>query len=221
MIVQEILTSVKRSFGDESGVQVQDSDIIRWINQGMREIVMQNEGLLLVSSLADALASTQIYTLPSNLLILRSIKYKNASTGQYFKMKGYDLSTFNTVVDGWEVTPDNLGDPTVYTIVDTTNNTFAVYPAPTDNLTDAFKIYYNRAPVEVTTSTDTPELPIIYHEVLIKHCMLQAYELDEDWEAAGNKATQLDRDINLLRGREDWKSQETYPTINILWEDEW
>lgn len=223
MIVSEILTSVKRMFGDEAGVQVDDSDIIRWINQGMRQIVMQNESLLLVGDqTANAVAGTAVYSFPSDMLILRGIKYKDVSSGQYYGLTGYDLTKFNDAADGWDGDPQR-GTPAMYAVTDTASDPqkFSVWPVPLSSLTAGFKFAYNRMPTAVTSENDTPELPLLYHEVLVKHCMQQAYELDEDWDAAGNKASELDRDINLLRGREDWKTQEKYPTITVLAEDSW
>lgn len=218
--VAEIITSVQRMFGDESGVQINEADMIRWINQGARTIVMQNESLYQLSTTASSVADQQLYSLPSDLLILRSIKYRESTTGQYFKLDGYDLAKFEELVDGWEG-DTNRGVPTCFTIVDTSTSpqVIAVYPTPQVAVVDGFKITYNRMPVEVTDTTDTPDLPLIYHDILIKHCVQQAYELDEDWEAAGNKAGELDRDINLLRGREEWKAQATYPVINICLDD--
>lgn len=218
MNVQEILDSVKRTFGDESGVQIQDSDIIRWVNQGVRQIVMQNEALLEKVATANASNGVQQYSLPVDLLILKGIQFKEVNSSQYFRLKGYSLSEFNEFVDGWDGATQSPGVPVMYTVFD---SKIIVYPVPTVDVASGFKIYYNREPVPVTDASDTPDLPVLYHEVIIKHCILQAYELDEDWDAAGNKVSELDRDINLLRGREEWKNQETFPVITVLYEDQY
>jgi hypothetical protein len=220
MLVQEIIDSVKRMLGDESGVQILDTDIFRWINQGMRQIVMQNESLYLTDKTADATKDVGTYSLPTDLLILRSMKYLDSSTGTYLPMEGYDLAKFNAIIGGWDGTQDR-GTPYYFTVKDTATvpNKIGVYPIPDISLTNAFKFIYNKTPTAVATGNDTPDIPLLYHEVLIKHCVQQAYELDEDWDAAGNKASELDRDINILRGREDWKSQETYSTITVRPED--
>jgi hypothetical protein len=218
MDVQEILDSVKRSFGDESGVQVTDTDIIRWINQGMRMFVMQNENLLVTEGFANAVANQQTYGLPADLLVLRGLRYRENGGTQYFKLQGYDLAKFNEQIDGWDGSTEGPGVPLLYTVI---GSNFSVWPLPTEASASGFKITYHRTPVEVATTVDEPELPILYHELLINYCLQQAYELDEDWEAAGNKVSQVDRDANLLRGREDWKIQETYPVINVLYEDDW
>lgn len=218
MLVSEIITSVQREFGDEAGVQVVDADIIRWINQGMRQIVMQNENLLLTEATQNTVQDQQSYTLPSDLLILKGVHYRPQDYTNYFKLKGYELSTFNEIADGWDGSQDGGTDPQVYTVI---SDTIKLWPIPKVALTDSLKIYYNRTPVQVTTSGDTPELPVLYHEPLFKYCMLQAYKMDEDWEAAGNQVQDYDRDINTLRGREGWKVQGTYQTITVLPEDAW
>lgn len=217
MQVQEILDSVTRQFGDESGVQITTDDIFRWINQGQRQFVLQNESLLLTTTTTNAVANQQSYTLPTNLLTLRGIQYKQPNTTQYYRIRGYDLSKFNETVDGWDNTLA-VGIPQIYTVI---GNSITLFPIPQESLTAALKIYYNRTPVDVTGTFDVPELPTLYHEPLIKYCLMQAYEMDEDWEAAGNKVTDLDRDINILRGRESWRATEYHDSITVLEEDMW
>lgn len=218
MDVQEILTSVQREFGDEAGVQLTEADVIRWINQGMRQIVMQNENLLLVEAVQSTLAGIQSYPEPVDLLILKGVHYRAANTTQYLKLKGYELSTFNEIVDGWDGSTEGGGVPVAYTVV---NTSIKLWPVPSSTIASALKVYYNRSPVDVTATSDTPELPLLYHDALVKHCMLQAYKMDEDWDAAGNQVADLDRDINTLRGRESWKIQGTYSTITVLPDDAW
>lgn len=36
--VQDVLTEIKRTFGDEAGVQITDADIYRWIDRGQIEL---------------------------------------------------------------------------------------------------------------------------------------------------------------------------------------
>lgn len=217
MIVSDIQTRVKRTFGDESGVQVTDTDIIRWINDGQRQIVLQNEGLLETTATADAVSGQQEYALPADTLIFRSVKYKTVGYNAYYHMKGFSFNEFNEYIDGWEGEAYVNGIPEIYTLY---AGNLILFPIPSDSFANALKIYYNRKPIEVETSVDTPDLPELYHESLVKYCLQQAYELDEDLEAAGAKSQELVGDIQLLRGRQDWKNQETYPTITVLMEDD-
>lgn len=217
MNVAGIQTYLKRQFGDESGVQVTDDDIVRWINSAQKQIVLQNESLLEVTSVTSSVVGQQSYALPVDLLKLRGIQYRNLTTQPYYRLKGYSLAEFNEKIDGWD-NGQNPGDPVCYTIY---QSNIIVFPIPSTAVVSAFKVYYNRSPVDVTTGTDVPELPTLYHETIVKYCLQQAYELDEDWDAVGNKAQEFDRDINMLRGRDDWKVQESYPIITVLSDDAW
>jgi hypothetical protein len=216
MNVADIRTRVKRNFGDESGVQITDDDITRWINDGQRQIVLQNEGLLEKTATANCTVNIQEYSLPSDILILRAVHFKYTGEESYFWLRGYSLNEFNEYIDGWDGSTFNKGRPLCYTVY---AGQLKVFPIPDTTITSAFKIYYTRSPVDVSGPTDTPDLPILYHESLVKYCLTQAYEIDEDWTASEQKAAELATDLKLLRGREDWKKQETYPLITVLDED--
>lgn len=216
MNVSEIQTWVKRQFGDESGVQITDADIIRWINSGQREIVRDNEGLLEKVGLANAVAAQQEYSLPVDLLILRSISYKDTGTTSYFKLKGLAFSEYNEYIDGFDGSSFHNGVPTHYTVY---AGKIILFPIPSTALLNAIKIYYNKSPVDVAAGSDVPELPVLYHESLAKYCLQQAYLLDEDPETAALQGQSLANDLATLRGRDTWKAQERYPTITVLIED--
>lgn len=217
MNVGDVMTRIKRQFGDESGVQVTDADIFRWINDGQRQIVMQNEGLLEKSSLANIVADQQDYSLPADLLILRTVHIKDTVSGAYFKLKGYSFNEFDEYVDGWDGTSIDQGAPTMFTVYE---SKLKLFPLPQVAVTSGLKIYYNRSPVDIDDSLDSLDLPLLYHETLVKYCLQQAHEMDEDWDAAQTKAVDANADITILRGREGWKNEEVYPRITVLLEDE-
>lgn len=217
MNVAEIQTYIKRQFGDESGVQVTDTDIIRWINSAQKQIVLQNESLLDKTATTTTVVGQQTYDLPVDLLKLTSISYRISTTTPYYRLKGYSLAVFNERIDGWDGTTET-GNPNCYTI---SENKIILFPIPSAAVISGLKIYYCRKPVAVVLTTDTPELPELYHDTIIKFCLQQAYEVDEDWDAVGNKAQEFDVELKLLRGKDDWKVQEHYPVITVLSDDDW
>lgn len=216
MIVSDILTRVKRQFGDESGVQVTDDDILRWVNDGQRQIVMSNDGLLETTSTSNSVANQQSYSVPTNLLIFKSVSFKGTGQVSYVQLRGMSFNEFQKHIDSWDGDTTQTGTPVVYTLY---AGNIIVYPIPDTSITSAFKIYYTRKPTDVVNSGDTPDLPLLYHETLVKYCLQQAYEMDEDWQAFTSKSTEVAADLSLLRGRDDWKQQDTYPTITVLTED--
>lgn len=217
MNVSDIMARVKRQFGDESGVQVTDADIIRWVNDGMRHIVLNNEGLLEVTALSNSVINQQDYSLPVDLVVLRAISFKPSGQDSFFKLKGISFAEFNERVDGWDGTAFGTSTPSIYTQF---AGKVLLFPIPDESISNAIKIFYNRKPTDVVATSDTPELPVLYHQSLVDYCLKQAYEMDEDWEAAAQKQGDVTSLIQLLRGRDDgWKNQETYPIITVLEED--
>jgi hypothetical protein len=216
MNVAAIKTRVKRRFGDEAGVQLSDSDIISSINDAQLEIVKRNESLLEVTATANADDGIQEYTLPANLLIFRSLKWKGTGELSYKPLIGRPFNEFNEYMEGWDEDVSSQGTPYTYTLY---AGKFLVFPVPDSNIANAFKIYYNRKPTDVALDADVPDVPEIYHLTIVDMALKQAYEMDEDWEAASNKSAEASKDLDYLRGREDWKQQDTYPTILIRQED--
>lgn len=216
MNVTEIQTWVKRQFGDEAGVQVTDADIIRWINSGQREIVRDNEGLLEKVSTTNSIAGVQEYSYPVDLLTLRGITYRDTSTTSYFKLKGYSFTEFNEYLDGFTGNVYANATPEVFTVY---ASKIYLFPIPDVSVANGIKIYYNRTPIDVAIGSDIPELPVSYHESLVKYCMKQAHLMDEDPEAATLQGQELASDLAVLKGSETWKIQERYPVITVLPED--
>jgi len=216
--VSDIQTRVKRQFGDESGVQVTDADILRWINDGMRQIVQNNEGLLEKSATTNLVASQQDYTLPIDLLILTLISCKVTGESSYTPLRHFSFTDFNVKIDGWDEATGSIARPELYTIYE---NEIKLFPIPDSSVTSGLKIYYKRIPTDVTLTTETPELPTLYHEALVKYCLAQAYEMDEDFSASTQKLNEMNTDLVNLRGRDDWKVQDSYPVVRDMpWDDD-
>lgn len=219
MNLEEVKTRVRRQFGDEASVQITDEDITRWVNDAQRDVVMKNETLLQKIALTSSVAEQQSYSFPSDLLILRSIQYKR-TTGDlsYYKLKGMSYAEFDEYIDGWDGKAYGPSYPIVYT---TYANEFKLYPIPVSSETENIKLTYSRQPTDVVNDTDVLDLPLAYHNAIVEYCLSKAYELDEDWSAANNLATQYDTSVRLNRERENWGNHEFYPRVTTLLDDYW
>lgn len=217
MNVSDIIIRVKRLFGDESGVQITDDDIIRWINEAQRDVVRHNGDLLQVKVTTDLVADQQEYSLPDDLLILQWVSFKPVGDTRYYRMKYYSPAEINEYIDGWDSETER-GTPKAFSIF---AGNIIIWPVSNDSSTDALKIYYNRTPNDISTGGDELDLPLVYHETLVNKVLQKAYELDENFEAAQYKNQETQQDLNIVRGREQWKQQETYERITVLDDDLW
>lgn len=218
MNTEDIILQVKRTFGDESGVQVTDDDIIRWINLAQIELVMHNETLLQEVDIQDLVKDQQSYDFPENLLVLRTIRFKPDNSVGYMHLKYYGLLDFDRKLENWDGTKSRMGNPAIYT---TYNRQIFLYPVPSTNFPEGLKILYTRRPVPLTSSNDPIDLPEEYHPAVIKYCLAQANTQDEDYEAATLHMASVQSDIQRLSYREEKYAEESYPSITILPDDLW
>lgn len=218
MNLGEIKTRVYRTFGDEAQVQITDADIVRWVNDGQRKICLENEGMLQSQAFASSVADQQSYSLPADLLVLRSLQYQQTGDRAFYKLKHMSLQDFDEFIDGWNGTIYGTATPTVYTVY---ASQILLFPIPDDSGSNNIKIFYSANPTDMSGDSDEPSLPLIYHNALVDYALTQAYMLDEDWNAAGNLSQKMQADINKLKSREDGNAQnnEHYPVISVRWED--
>jgi hypothetical protein len=201
MLVSEIATRVKRQFGDEAGAQIEDADIIRWVNDAMLDIA-RNNNLLQISATTATTAGTAEYTLPTDILSLRAIKYKNV------KLNGLSMEDFDQMlIDSTTTT----GTPQAYYIY---ARKVTLYPAPSSSGSTDLKIYYNRVPTQVTLVSDTPEIPIQYHTRIVEYCIAQAAELDDNLAQYQIKMGQFQAGINNLKDDNTGEEDDYYPFIS-------
>lgn len=217
LTLAQIKVDVKRLFGDESGVQITDADITRWANKALSLIVQENDGLLQAKAVADLIANQQSYTPPVNMLTIKRIRVKRDTDLSYFKIEGMSYQEFDEYIDGWEGTYYGTSPiPSVYMFY---ANEIHIFPIPTSTVVGGMEILYTRRPVELVADGDIPDVPEEYHDIIIDFVLQQAYEMDENWEAVGNKSVQVTTGIQSNRHREDTMTQESYPRITVLAED--
>ncbi len=203
LTVQQILTRVTRQFGDTANVQIDSTDIVRWVNDAMREIVLQNQLLQAVATGAIT-AQQSNYTLPNDMLTLRSIKCDGR------KLRPMSLSEAETQIpdfDNTAIYPVDL--PQSFWIW---ANQLYLYPSPSSQALQ-LRIYYTRQPVDVVNLTDVPELLPQYHNRIVEYCLQQAYELDENWAASQIKGKQFADGVNQLKDNVDWVERDFYPFV--------
>lgn len=218
MDTSELVTYVKRTFGDESGVQVEDADVIRWINAAQREAVMHNTSLLQTTSTIDIVQDQDEYSLPSDMLVLRSMRLKLPGMTSFQYIESKNLQEFDKHIAGWDGDAWSSNRPFIYTVY---NDSVFLFPKPNQASLGGLKVLYSRKPTELTNSSDPLDLPDQYHNAIIKFCLQQANEMDEDYEASTVHAAQFKSDVDRLSFQQHYGARETYPVITVNPDDAW
>jgi len=166
--LSDVMTFVKRQFGDESGVQLTDPDIIRWVNQAQMEIVNKNPMIQAVAT-QSAVANQQTYSIPPDMIQIESIMYDgNILEPQSFESIRTELGADN----------NTKGTPLFWY---TWANQIYLWPIPTD--TKQISVNYSKVPVSVALTSDPLGVPDRYYDRVCEYVMSKAYEMDEDWPA--------------------------------------
>jgi len=213
LIVSDVIARVRSTFGDAAAVQVQDDDIKRWINDAQIEIIKYNDSALQKSAFINLVAAQAQYTLPTDLLILRSLRYKYTSMLSYNLLRYQSMQQFDESIDGWDGTTYAQGTPQFFT---KDEGKIILFPVPDQSATAGLKVVYNQQPTDVVGLSDALSLPLIYHNVINKYCMWQASLLDEDHEPALMYKSDFQDDVNRLMANETKDPVATYPTITVL-----
>ncbi len=170
MNVGTLKRKIKSLFGDNYGIIIRDADIIDWINDGLLAVVRET----------DCLVETVTNT-PSDypLIIDDMLKIKRVT------YNGVSIPfTTEKNLDNWGRDNSRQGYPVGYFIE---GNTVNLFPPPIDTETSPVTVVYVRAPLEITSSIPDVqpfEIPIAYHEDLVRYVLALAHERDSNMELA-------------------------------------
>ena len=208
MKLSDVQTRVKRSFGDESGAQIDNDDIARWASDAQLDIVKQTKCNQTTSRIA-VVSGQYDYTITSSITIssvvvdghpLRAIS-QNELNQRFPDRHRVDISN---------------GIPAFFTARDGAGGTVVtLYPTPNATTTEIV-VTHNTRPSPVVNPTDEFSIPEEYHEIIFRRCLERAYEQDGQWTAAGVMAQDATGRINDAKADSADKTDDSYPSIRCL-----
>lgn len=205
--VGEITTSVQRQFGDESGVQITTTDILRWINQAMIDIARKTD-CVQDHKEASITSGDKSYGLPGDFINVRNVTYNGSPLRPTTMEIANIMWPQRDTIGG-----SSSGDPEWYYIW---GNVLYLYPTPASSGSGNLDIYYSRLPTVVANPTDTPEIPVGFHEDIERYCLAKAKELDDQLdEAAAIRKDYTDR-VMVSKFEEENPHADSYPAVRLV-----
>lgn len=196
----DIAVRVKRIFGDESGVLIEDADIVRWINDGQLDVVRKTHTLTKTYTV-PSVVGVPTYTLPIDFLLSIELKFGGRM------LSSLPLSDFNLRFPNREATTES-GRPEYFTV---RGPNFLLHPAPSE-VADITAFYVAR-PTLLNILTETPEIPVAFHEALVQFALMRAKELDQDWTSAERYQGQYSENVVAARSDTQWTDASSYPVV--------
>lgn len=186
----DVATRVRSAFGDTSGAQLADANILLWINDGQREIVNSNP-ILRSSKTTDLIKDQADYTFPSDKVLVVEAIY----------------------IDGFPI--DNLSpqeareyiqkqDPTEVSTAKRPAiwyeraGVITFWPKPNENITNGLKLEYIKNPTSLSSLSSAVSIPDRYFNELVNYVIAQSLEMDENYDAAQYKHRQFRDGLDRL-----------------------
>lgn len=180
-------------------------DLVKaWLNQGQRRSVIESE--IRTQEASDEFsteANVSSYTLPTDFS--REIDFYNTETHELLIPVG---------VRDYDSFPTSTGRPYTYTVV---GNKLVLYPTPDGVYPLAFR--YWKLPSDMVNDTDTPEIPVQYHELLIAYAMKKAFQREDDLQMAQMWEAQWEKGILKMRGEVQGDVFDGPRQVAGAWED--
>lgn len=201
----DIATRVRSSFGDTSGAQLADSNILLWINDGQREIVNSNP-ILRASKITDFVKNQADYTFPSDKVLVIEAVY----------IDGYPINNA-TPQEAREFIQKS--DPTAAATAERPEiwyeraGVITFWPKPNKNIANGLKLEYIKSPTMLTSLNSSVGVPDRYFNELVNYVIAQSLEMDENYDAANYKHQQFRNGLDRLFTKDTISQDALYGSV--------
>lgn len=171
-VANDILSYVKRAFGDESGVQITDSDILMWANEAQLAIANSTR---CIQGKATTPLSAGVFEI--------DLPTQAASTIVTLRLDGVPIPGIEFAQAEQDLQREDplrtqVGKPIWWT---KWGVTVSFYPTPQDD--HEITVFYTGIPDNLVGAASVVGIPDRYFSALLQYVLSKAYELDEDYDA--------------------------------------
>lgn len=196
----QVLRAVRRTFGDEAGVQIEGDDILQWANDAQQAINTKNK-IFKAKATTSSVAGQSSYQFPDQRIQqVESLLFDGSP------ISPVEMPTAQNTIQASDPQNEESGTPTAWF---EWGGEFTLYPTP-----DAVKtitIYYTRYPTPLTgVDTQLLDVPDKYYQAVVDYVLWKCYELDEDWNGAQAKE-------NQFRGALEEQAEEERESAHLLY----
>lgn len=199
--VSSVISKVQTILQDTTGIRWPDTELLGWINDGQREIVLYKPNSFVKNTPVKLIPGTR-QTLPADgvqlIDVVRNMGAAGATPGRAIRITMREI--LDSQVPGWHAsTADAEVKHYMYSLLDP--KTFYVYPPQPTASQNYVEIVYGAAPTDCSLG-GTITLDDIYQTILLDYSLYRAYSKDTEFAADQNRAKQhQDAYISALTGK--------------------
>lgn len=206
MDVEEVIKAVTRQFGDETGAQIDASDVLRWINEGQFQIA-RRIGDVVDTTTIPLVIGTFKYLLPTNFFKIISAEIDGA------RIQLVTPAQLSVLYPDLNSSSAQSGVSKFFSIEKISTNQARVTLAPVCGVAGSLVIVYKNRPPIINSTEDTLSIPDEYHTTLVTYCLAKAKQLDGDTESFVALTATFNTEVQEDSHDSKHKDEETYPYI--------
>lgn len=210
MLITDIVRRVRESAGDIGILQFSNATLTDWINDAIREAVIENS-LLQARATSNTAVGTAEYTLPTDIFKLHSVVLDGR------KLEVLTLEQWEARHSDEDLNVAN-GDPNVCYVY---AGQLTLYPTP-DSIKQ-LKINYTKLPAAIAYTPpspgpeawvpSSPAIPEAYHNRIVAYCLAQVALQDDDFQRYQMHMVEFSTGVKDLKHASD-QEDDLYPFIN-------
>lgn len=213
MLITDIVRRVRESAGDIAVLQFSNATLTDWINDAIREAVIENS-LLQARPITPTVAGTANYTLPTDIFKLHSVWYD----GMKLDVITLEQWEERNAGSGGVVYAD--GDPNVAYVY---AGILTVFPTP--SAVKNLQINYTKLPATIayvaspeSWTPDSPSIPEQFHNRIVTYCLAQVALQDDDFNKYNAFMSEFKTGVIDLKHSQE--EDDLYPFISVAGRDQ-
>jgi hypothetical protein len=213
--VEDVVLAVMRQFGDETGAQINQDDIFRWINEGQFQISRKIGDSEATAPPIPTVNGTYKYALPTDFFKVQFAELEG------IRLQWLTPAMFRNLFTDIDSAQAQFGAPKFFTIASIGVNQAQISLAPIPSGVLSLTVVYNRRPPIINATTDELTIPEEYRTTLVTYCLAKAKQLDGDDEGFVTMTAAFKNEVTEDSHDSRHKDEETYPVIRPSAADVW
>lgn len=206
----ELRTDVRSHVDEQTAIFWEDTELDRWINEGLREVARRSETLQKQRSYTVE-NGKEAYPLPDDMLRIYRVEYKRTTD----HIMPLEFRPFNEMDSVWGYSRTRTGgSPEFYSIWSypgSGGQGLYVTPVPSETLSDGLRVFYYALPKQVVEDEDVAEIPAGWEDLIplyVEYTARRKEASDNRWQEA--KGLFEERLKEMLKTTRNWSDQQNF-----------
>jgi len=211
ILASSIIGKARVILQDATAVRWIDDEMLGWVNEGQREIVLLKPDASVTTSAVQLVAGTRQSIPATGIILLDVVRNMGSGSTPGRAIKQINRTILDEQIPTWHVdAPSNTA--LYFTYNDSSPKTFYIYPPQTSSPTSV-EVVYSSAPTDCALVSSAIALDDIYAGSLIDYVLYRAYSKDAEYAGdTGLAAVAYKKFFETISGKEGAETKHEPPS---------